>query len=469
VCGWAFASLFVLCGAVPADIATTRLGPGTHIGWDPSLALGPDGAPHVLYSATEGALYHSWYDGSRWQDEEVDGRESYLLRRGSAVDGAGGVHIAFEAFEWKGGVESTRSLVYGTRQDAGWELVSIDHPGRWPVISLRPDGTPLLLVVEGETLVFLGPSPDGGWTAEPTGLPVKEGARCHHLAVDASGGRHLLFLHERRLRYATDATGTWEERVLEDPGFSDAFLALDGEGRPHVVTASRSAATGVYRHHRLLEGGEWRTEDMFEDFLDPTRFRIPGGLATAGRGAVFLPFGDWRFLRGYHRPRPALAYFDGAGWREMFLDRTNRGSTGDAAVGPDGAAHVLSGLWPLQHRKVRLPDLSAAWESAESSAVADGVRFAGTLRVRNDGPGRSRRARLAFYLSDDERFDAGDEPVAIGRSVAPLRSGGERAVPVSLRLPADGSGRRLLAVLDPDGRLDDLDRPNNLAVAGVAE
>jgi hypothetical protein len=96
-------------------------------------------------------------------------------------------------------------------------------------------------------------------------------------------------------------------------------------------------------------------------------------------------------------------------------------------------------------------------------AQGDGVRVSGALRVRNLGPGRSRAARVRFYLSDDALFDGGDEPVGASRGVPSLGPGGRARIPVDLRIPGPVAGKRLLAVVDPAALLHDLDRPDNTA------
>lgn len=87
----------------------------------------------------------------------------------------------------------------------------------------------------------------------------------------------------------------------------------------------------------------------------------------------------------------------------------------------------------------------------------------GTLLVRNAGAGRSRDALVRFYLSYDDVLDSGDVPVGAAQRVRPLGPGEEAGLPVAIRIPGLLAGERLLAVVDPDRRLDDLDRPDNTA------
>lgn len=309
---------------------------------------------------------------------------------------------------------------------------------------------------------------EDGWTSEETGIPRDDRGFQDSFAVDADGQLHVLFERDWELLYATDASGSWQEEAIAETPFLLASLAITPDGRPHAVVSNASTRPEDRLFHLWEDESGWQSEDMLLA-NDPPRSRFMGGLASDGAGHLFVGFSDFRFRNGDPYPRFGLAYFDGERWREVTAPRREAGVVTSAASAPDGTVHCATGGYWLRHFSVALPDLQPEWEQALVSASEGDSIVQGTLRVTNRGAGRSRATWVRLYLSDDDVLDPSDEAVGRARRLRRIRPGRDRTLTVSFRTPSTLAGRRLLAVVDEEGRLDDIDRENNFAVIGIEE
>jgi hypothetical protein len=141
--------------------------------------------------------------------------------------------------------------------------------------------------------------------------------------------------------------------------------------------------------------------------------------------------------------------------------------------GPRFAAQVVRVLLDPANGAARAADARIAWEGAPRAEAAGGeTRLDGRVRIENAGRRRLPAAAVAVFLSDDDVLDASDRRLVTfrARSVPGRRS-------VVVRLPADGvaaeglafSGRRLLAALDPDGKLPEAERDDDVAASAPLE
>lgn len=173
---------------------------------------------------------------------------------GLVVDGAGTRHVLYF---WQGVV------YYAHDRDGTWRTVSLGEgiPG-----GLALDASGVLHVVLTQkvnafTSFFAhGTDPGGDWS--PTRLDALgiAGDRVK-LTVDAAGHAHFLFIRldprADTLWYASNASGTWQaERLTPDIGGASprrrAALALDAQGRPHVL-----ASDGTDAWLWLKDGATW--------------------------------------------------------------------------------------------------------------------------------------------------------------------------------------------------------------------
>jgi hypothetical protein len=119
---------------------------------------------------------------------------------------------------------------------------------------------------------------------------------------------------------------------------------------------------------------------------------------------------------------------------------------------------------------VPLPDFHVYFSEApglEKNQYGDWMITA-RMRVDNTGAGDPTGVPIAFYLSDDDVLDAGDTYIW-WRAVRFSARGGVIEQPIDLssaRLdPKVASGRRVIAVINPDGRLAESNIADDLAVS----
>ena len=117
----------------------------------------------------------------------------------------------------------------------------------------------------------------------------------------------------------------------------------------------------------------------------------------------------------------------------------------------------------LAYFEASSPDLAGSWSGV---GVAAGV-LRGTLRVENQGTGKAKGVPISLYLSSDAVLDPGDTRLPARLKLRGLAPGAERAVAVSVEAASARSGLYLIAVIDPDNELDDLDRSDNTVAARI--
>jgi CARDB protein len=138
-------------------------------------------------------------------------------------------------------------------------------------------------------------------------------------------------------------------------------------------------------------------------------------------------------------------------------------------VDPSGVSRGAYGLYrsgideiqAVRSVDIALPDVSASWNLLIFGQEGPNFRLDANLRLRNEGPGRSKAAAIGFYFSDDATLDEGDTALAFHKSAPALAPGQTKDMKISFLVPAPHPAKHLLVVVDPQARLDDLDRLNN--------
>jgi hypothetical protein len=122
----------------------------------------------------------------------------------------------------------------------------------------------------------------GAWNIER--LPADPGSARPSVAVDRFGRYHLAwrtgeFFGQGILRYAKIENGTWHEEIVDDVqgGTSDASIAVDGRGNPHIVYAPELA--GLPMRYARWDGTAWQKEDIVlrGGILSPSLVLDPAG------------------------------------------------------------------------------------------------------------------------------------------------------------------------------------------------
>jgi hypothetical protein len=252
-------------------------------------------------------------------------------------------------------------------------------------------------------------------------------------------------------------------------------LALDSLGHPHFAQPVWDPGT---IRHRWFDGSEWHTEDLYDSTDLPFGTQDRPQAATIALDAHDRP--SILFMDQIDGPSDAqafvvYAYHDGSEWRGLLLSSkpTSAWWTG-LRVAPDGGAvgtygREINERGTATRVRVTLPDLTGEWASLSLTEQDGKSRVAGVLSVRNDGMGRSKSARIALYLSRDAELDGGDVPLTSHKSTGGLAPGKSKNIAISFTVPGSLAGLHLIAVIDPDARLEDLDRPNNTIAGALAK
>jgi hypothetical protein len=116
-------------------------------------------------------------------------------------------------------------------------------------------------------------------------------------------------------------------------------------------------------------------------------------------------------------------------------------------------------------------DLTGSWKSLSQSckSTASGIvcKLSGTLRLRNGGFKSVDSAGVRYFLSDDGIYDAGDRYLKkFGTGV--LLWGNSKGFSFSYKLPVGetATDRYVIAVLDINNKIVELDEANNEIVSG---
>lgn len=310
------------------------VGLGTNAGdtYDPALALDPQGMPHVsFYNCNQGKLHYASL-GTTWSIEEVaqTGSPNWHWWSALVIDGNGQPHVAYH--------QSGCNVMVATRPltKTTWDVTKLEGAGA--TLSLALDGAGklhLAYTVTGsnETTpgeIKLTSNVSGAW--QNPGTKVGDG---HYtsLSVDEKGKHHLAWYETagQKLRYATDASGSW---VLEypDPTLqAGVFPALVRRQDGTILIAYYDRANGDLKLARKAPAGIWTTEvvEAKDDVgLYPS-------LAVSPDGTLNLSFYDATHKDLRHARR------EPKGWSVEPVD--TQGDVGrfpSLAIGPDRRAHV---------------------------------------------------------------------------------------------------------------------------------
>ncbi len=249
--------------ADPIPLSTT-----SHGNYEPRLALGPDGAPHVAFHGhIDGCeIFYTTNPGGGWTDPVMvssdDGNDEHSL----AVDAFGQPHLAWVRYDYN---YQEDDLFYSTNPDYAtdpggpWEeptFIDNDEDDIYGVdLKTGPDGVPHLVWYGpddyGYCRVFYATDPGGGWT-EPVAIssnPEDDSFYCR-LAVGPDGNPQAVWYaagyveaeeeEVLNLYYSTDTGAGWyDDPVLlfTSSGWSMLMdlsypqIAVDADGAPHAA------------------------------------------------------------------------------------------------------------------------------------------------------------------------------------------------------------------------------------------
>lgn len=243
--------------------AIERVDASPAAGIDVSLALAPDGTPHLAYVDLElRALRHAVRGDAGWTVETVDATEYAGYQADVEIDGAGRVAILHTRHVAGGAGDELR---WSWREGAAWqtEIVATDvrrHHGI--AAALDGDGAVIAWIAHGDRGLGVATGGPGAWTraALPEHAWVEWGV---DVAVDAgaayvvAGTLPTLFVRSPDGTWASDdlaLTGYHPRlavaggaarvavRAFDDTGESEAIRLLDATGASEIVSTG-----GIFR------------------------------------------------------------------------------------------------------------------------------------------------------------------------------------------------------------------------------
>ena len=377
--------------------------------------------------------------------------------------------------------------------------------------ALDPSSGSILAAGErGPALGLMHVTEDGTFDPDygTSGVAAVLGGNVYRI-VFAGSGRALVASDAGISRVTSDGS--------QDAGFGTDGLALSAAGTPvrgpfdvdpsgNIVALDFGVGSqpGVYRF--LADGTPDTT--FGEAGRSPLSWGVPGSVSVNEGGAfgvtrtshpvyvyatsvIFYAKDLRRFLgRGILvQTFDSLAPRQVASYLHRFPASIEDAGVESLALSPDGRTAVVGGwtrreyddpaadplllridLETQDHR--RLPDFRVSFTKAPAVVLDayDSWSFVGAMRIENAGGGNLLGMRIGFYLSDDDQLDPGDQYIwyrqvrfAPGRTrvVQPFRlsSGSVDLSPVAV------SGRRLIAVINPDGRYAEANMVDNVAVS----
>ena len=285
------------------------------IGGKPSLAVAPDGIPHIAYmlEGMPGFVNHAVLGSEGWQISTVLAGYFYgpldIL-----VDSQGVPHIHWHHHD-------KQNQAYAVLVDGEWEVHDIDHPGHdgWDgSLDLDFSGRPHTSSVDpsqfGSDSGVEYASFDGqSWTVEEVGSgpePYEFGTR---ILLDSQDRPHIVWFDgsDMDLKYAIKDGGAWNISTVDSEGDVGRFpsLVLDERGNPAVTYFERMSFTEGYIKFARWDGEVWNIQriDTLEDvFQGHFGARKISSLVLGLDGNPIVAYSDESVIK--------LARWDGTQW-----------------------------------------------------------------------------------------------------------------------------------------------------------
>ena len=249
-------------------VASITQDPASGIAGSPSIALEPDGTPHVVYRDKPGPgadIVHAEKVGLVWVPLVIDDAGPTGGYTSIAVDPIGLAHVTYYN-SLVGG-----ELYYAAENNAFFpELVATGAAGTSNSIAISDlfGKSPRVSYFDGFDLYFAVRSPAGVWTSTLVDAALASGSGAGtSIALDARGFSHISYVDASGgvgsydLLYATNVTGAWVSSVVDaapigSPGiFND--IAIDADGDPHI---SYNGFTSVGLRYASRTAGVWTIE-----------------------------------------------------------------------------------------------------------------------------------------------------------------------------------------------------------------
>jgi len=197
-----------------------------------SVVVDSLGNPHIAYGGDH--LYYTWFDGTLWHYEIVDGAESVGRWASIALDSVCRPHICYYDSD-------EQAIKYANKCGLSWSIVTIDTIGQGGdnlSIDIGINGEPCIAYFDGDDSVLkFACLLDSEWIVENVDIEAEFGGA---LEIDSEGQPHIGYTGTLESRYAYRDTNGWH---IEEVGEQEAVclfvsLELDEFDRPHSTWGS---------------------------------------------------------------------------------------------------------------------------------------------------------------------------------------------------------------------------------------
>ncbi len=231
-------------------------------GWQTSIAVDSQGAAHVSYHyQTENDLRYATNESGSWQSYTLDTAGNTGQYSSIVVDSDDRIHIGYL------NVDQNR-LYYATNKSGGWTRELIGPASIYTNMAVDGEGG-LHIAYEYDSQIWYAENTTGTWTRQAVDPSVSVG-RDPGIALDLQGRVFITYRDygNDSLKLATNLSGGWENATLDASARSGqhSSIALDRAGRLHIAYSEDdgylrylNTAPGVYEKtivHATGDAGE---------------------------------------------------------------------------------------------------------------------------------------------------------------------------------------------------------------------
>lgn len=233
-----------------------------------TLVLDKTGAAHIsTFHVAQGPAYATNHGGA-WAAMPVAVQDSVGDKHALALDADDRPYLLYHR-------PSVGELRWAAKEGDTWVTSAVADVGDPPPYSLElavamgPNNMAQIAYVDGEAdqLVF-GTQQSNAWSL----APVTTGGRNLALAVGQDNQPQMILIQGNRLAYWTLEAGTWQSEWISPAGalVFNAFLALDGQNKPHVVyTADGEVIEAVRQSEDVWQADVLPVENVVGMALGP--------------------------------------------------------------------------------------------------------------------------------------------------------------------------------------------------------
>ena len=358
-----------------------------HGGSHNTLLLDELGVAHISTMQYAQDLYYVTNRGGAWAAMPVAVQDPVGEKHALALDADNRPYLLYYH-------PSAGQLRWAIKEGDTWATSAVAGVGDSPPDSVElaaaigPDGVARIAYVDGAAdELVVGTRLGSSWSL----TPITTAGHNLALAVVKDNRPQLILVQDGRLVYWTQQGGAWQSDPISPAGAAifNAYLALDGQNRPHVVYTADGVVTAAVRQGE----GDWEAERLPVDYMI--------GMALGPDDALHLLTITFRSEGG----KPPTTYYTiwvselgPGGWvhwplYEMFETGDNPLNLARLRVDSDGTLHVVSRLlngWLRYDRH----EANGQWSGSDIAGVGDDYGFA--LAVGSDG-----QPRISRHMGSD--------------------------------------------------------------------